>query len=280
MPWIESHQELRNHPKTKRLARELKITVAAAIGHLHCLWWWATDYAPDGDLTEYEAWEIADAAYYEGKNTEKFKDALIFAGFLDNTNGRLILHDWNDYGGKNLNRQKKATERVQRYRERQRAVQQQCNANETEQSRTVSGQTEGNAQECNGNVTVTQALQNANETQKKRKRNCVTGHDMTRQDITGQESTGKENTDTPHTPQRGEAWGRTDSPHCRNGGSQNSGRFIRGRRGKERLRKPGIKSDRPQNCMRPSWQRLKRTWTATHSGTGTTGSTSRIPPHG
>ena len=52
MAWIESHQELRHHYKTKRLARELKVTVAAAIGHLHCLWWWAIDFAPDGDLSK------------------------------------------------------------------------------------------------------------------------------------------------------------------------------------------------------------------------------------
>ncbi len=112
MAWIESHQELRNHPKTKRLARKLDIQPAAAVGHLHFLWWWSADYAPDGDLTEFDDWEIADAAGYEGDNPAEFKDALIFAGFLDNTNqGTLLLHDWMDYTGKKLQQLKEHSER-------------------------------------------------------------------------------------------------------------------------------------------------------------------------
>ena len=201
MPWIESHQELRNHPKTKRLARELKISVAAAIGHLHCLWWWATDYAPDGDLTEYEDWEIADAAYYEGKNTAKFKDALIFAGFLDNTEqGRLILHDWNDYAGKNLKQRQKARERTQRYREKQSATSSSQNEDETQETHTKSRKSEITQSECDGNVTHTVRIQNGNETKK-----CAsTGQDITGQDITGHESTGNERTNIPPNPPEGE----------------------------------------------------------------------------
>ncbi len=165
MPWIESHQELRNHPKTKRLARELKISVAAAIGHLHCLWWWATDYAPDGDLTEYEDWEIADAAFYEGKNTEKFKDALIFVGFLDNINGRLLLHDWNDYAGKNLQQRQKAREKTQRYRDRQNArLQQERNGNSAPKITENKGFSRVTDTKSNGDVTVTTPSQNHNDT--------------------------------------------------------------------------------------------------------------------
>ena len=100
MAWIESHQELRHHYKTKRLARELKVTVAAAIGHLHCLWWWAIDFAPDGDLSKFDDYEIADAIGYEGKDPTKAKAALISAGFLDNSDtGTITIHDWYDYSG-------------------------------------------------------------------------------------------------------------------------------------------------------------------------------------
>lgn len=196
MPWIESHQELRNHPKTKRLARELKISVAAAIGHLHCLWWWATDYAPDGDLTEYEDWEIADAAYYEGKNIDKFKDALIFSGFLDNTEGgRLILHDWNDYAGKNLQQRKKARERTQKYRDRQNALPPSRSENETDKTSAESGKAEVTQSECDDNVTHTERIQNENVPAQ-----CAS----TVQDSTGQYITEHNSTYTPLTPQRGE----------------------------------------------------------------------------
>ena len=51
MAWIKSQQVLREHPKLKRLARRLEVSVPAALGHLHMLWWWALDYAQDGDLT-------------------------------------------------------------------------------------------------------------------------------------------------------------------------------------------------------------------------------------
>ena len=205
MPWIESHQELRNHPKTKRLARELRISVAAAIGHLHCLWWWATDYAPDGDLTEYEDWEIADAALYEGKNTEKFKDALIFAGFLDNINGRLLLHDWNDYAGKNLQQRQKAREKTQRYRDRQNArLQQERNGNSALKTAENKGFSEVTETNGNGNVTVTTPSRNQNDTESVPEPYQSTVQDSTGHNITGQESTGKESTDTPLNPPAGE----------------------------------------------------------------------------
>ena len=48
--WIKSYQDLGRHPKTSRLARTLGISRPAAIGHWHLLWWWALDYAKDGDL--------------------------------------------------------------------------------------------------------------------------------------------------------------------------------------------------------------------------------------
>lgn len=126
MAWIESHQELRHHYKTKRLARELGVTVAAAVGHLHFLWWWAVDFAPDGDLSKFDDYEIADAMGYEGDDPGKAKAALIFAGFLDNNNqGALTIHDWHEHAGRTLAQREKSKtanrERQKRYRERQSA---------------------------------------------------------------------------------------------------------------------------------------------------------------
>ena len=115
MAWIESHQELGRHPKTRRLARVLGITVPAAVGHLHFLWWWALDFAEDGNLARYESFDIADAASWDG-DERLFVEALIDIGFLDEDGDALMLHDWHDYAGKlierrNADRQRKRQER-------------------------------------------------------------------------------------------------------------------------------------------------------------------------
>lgn len=110
MAWIESHQELARHPKTKRLARMVGIPIPAAIGHLHLLWWWALDFAQAGDLTNYTSDDIADAAQWEG-DPGAFTDALIAAGFIDRENEQLKIHDWHDYAGKLVERRAKDRER-------------------------------------------------------------------------------------------------------------------------------------------------------------------------
>jgi hypothetical protein len=104
MAWIESHQELGRHPKTVRLAKKLNISIPAAIGHLHLLWWWALDFAPDGNLTNFENYEIAHAIMWEN-DAELLINALIFSGYLDEIEGEnneIYIHDWHEYCGKLL----------------------------------------------------------------------------------------------------------------------------------------------------------------------------------
>jgi hypothetical protein len=57
--WIESHQELAHHPKVARLANTLNVHKASALGHLHMFWWWCLSYAEDGDVTDFDAYELA-----------------------------------------------------------------------------------------------------------------------------------------------------------------------------------------------------------------------------
>lgn len=94
--WIKSHQSLREHPKTRKLAKRLG-GLPKAIGHLHCLWWWAMDYAPDGDLTKFDAEDIAIGAEWEGE-PEEIIGYLVECGFLDNGEG-LCIHDWDQWVG-------------------------------------------------------------------------------------------------------------------------------------------------------------------------------------
>lgn len=121
MAWIESHQELRDHPKTRRLARYLGIHVREAVGLLHFLWWWALDYAEDGDLSRFEAADIADAILWDGDPNEAV-DALVRAGFLDRTDSGLVIHDWDEYAGRLVEKRRQNAERKRRSRARHAAV--------------------------------------------------------------------------------------------------------------------------------------------------------------
>jgi hypothetical protein len=97
--WIESHQALGHHPKTLRLATELKCSVPAAVGYVHFLWWWALDYAPDGVVPAAEQPLVARACEWSGK-AERFWAGLVEARFVDRVDGGLQIHDWLDYAGR------------------------------------------------------------------------------------------------------------------------------------------------------------------------------------
>ena len=135
MAWIESHQGLRDHPKTKRLMRYLAISLPTAIGYLHNFWWWALDHAQDGSLDKYDAYDIADATAWEG-DAEMFLKGLVDAGFIDEENGELFIHDWMDYAGRLIERRQKDAERKRK-------------------ERTVQGTSEGHPKESIRNRTLT-----------------------------------------------------------------------------------------------------------------------------
>lgn len=113
MAWIESHQELGRHPKAKRLARAIDTSLPAAVGHLHFLWWWAMDFAQDGDLSDYTDEDIADAAAWDG-DARQFVKALVATGFVDDEDGQRHIHDWHDYVGRLLYKREQNRERSKR----------------------------------------------------------------------------------------------------------------------------------------------------------------------
>lgn len=115
MAWIESHQGLARHIKTKRLARKLGISVPSTIGHLHLLWWWALDNLPDGNISSMEPEDIADEMMWN-EDAVSLISALKEVGFLDDIEGELFIHDWHDYIGKLLEKRKKETDRKREYR--------------------------------------------------------------------------------------------------------------------------------------------------------------------
>lgn len=116
MAWIESHQTLSRHPKTLRLAAELKCGVPAAIGYVHLMWYWALDFAPTGDIRTSPS-ILAHACEWRG-SAERFIQALVTAGFLEDREGGVVIHDWADYAGKLMDRRAANAERTRAYRAR------------------------------------------------------------------------------------------------------------------------------------------------------------------
>lgn len=109
--WIPSYASLRDHPKLKRLSRILAMERPAVVGYLHYLWWWAMDYAPDGDLSRFTADDVADAIDWQGDASE-FMGALRSSGFVDGDQ----LHDWSEYGGKLQEKRENNAERMRNAR--------------------------------------------------------------------------------------------------------------------------------------------------------------------
>ena len=110
MAWIESHQEVGRHPKTKKLARLLGVSLPAAVGHLHYFWWWALDFAQDGRLEKFDNYDLADAVQWDG-DPDALVSSLIASGYIDETDDGLMIHDWGEYAGKLLERRAKDRER-------------------------------------------------------------------------------------------------------------------------------------------------------------------------
>ena len=120
MAWIESHQTLVKHPKTLKLARRLQISIPTVIGHLHMLWWWALEYAQDGDLTKCDVEDIAIAMDWQG-DAQELINALVDVGFLDQMYESLSIHDWYEYAGRLIERRAEDAERKRKERERKRS---------------------------------------------------------------------------------------------------------------------------------------------------------------
>lgn len=114
MAWFPLHQNLQRHPKLLKACAKLGIKRTQLIGHLCCLWWWAIDYAPSGDLSLLSVEEIAQAAEWELDDTT-FAAALKDCGWLDDDGW---IHDWEEYGGKAIDKSKKDAKRKRNQRNR------------------------------------------------------------------------------------------------------------------------------------------------------------------
>lgn len=112
MAWIESHQALGRHPKMIRLAARVRACRPQVIGHLHYLWWWALDFAPDGDLSGLSSVEVAAASEWNG-DADLWLAALKECRWIDDDNK---LHDWLEYAGKLVEQRARDRERKRNVR--------------------------------------------------------------------------------------------------------------------------------------------------------------------
>jgi hypothetical protein len=102
MSWIQSHSELRDHPKLKKFAKNMGWNIAMAVGALHCFWWWVECYAEDGDLSKFSYDQIGESAEISpGDHSKKFIAALVDAEFVD-LEPYLRVHNWLLYSEKYL----------------------------------------------------------------------------------------------------------------------------------------------------------------------------------
>lgn len=74
----------------------LKLNKHGAIGLLHMLWWWACDYAPTGDLTDYAASQIAKSVEWTG-DPHRLVTSLITSKFITEKDGKRQIHDWPEF---------------------------------------------------------------------------------------------------------------------------------------------------------------------------------------
>jgi len=115
MAWIELHQSVWTHKKTLLLAAELDMSETHAVAHLIRLWTWALDNAPTGDISGLPPKVIAIGAGWD-KDPEVFVRAAINAGWFDETDEGLFIHDWQDYAGRLIEKRKANAERMRRAR--------------------------------------------------------------------------------------------------------------------------------------------------------------------
>lgn len=109
MSWFQLEDSFYGHPKILRLSRRLGVNEAQAAGHVVLLWTWTLRMRPDGDLTGFEAEDVALASKWLG-DSNTFVDSLVEIGLLDKSENGLEVHDWLERAER-YNRSKKEAER-------------------------------------------------------------------------------------------------------------------------------------------------------------------------
>lgn len=100
MAWIRIEQSLTQNRKLYSLKSALRIDTAKAIGTLALLWMWAIDNADSGSLGCITAEQLAEVCQFPRNRAPQLRQALLDSGFLELRGADLVIHDWDDFGGR------------------------------------------------------------------------------------------------------------------------------------------------------------------------------------
>lgn len=101
MAWISVHEDVVG-PKLRKLSNEIGCSQAEALGILNVIWLWGLKNADQsGELKDTGRRNVAAAIPFdmlrEDLNPLKIVDALIETGWIDEVDGTLFLHDWDEW---------------------------------------------------------------------------------------------------------------------------------------------------------------------------------------
>jgi hypothetical protein len=100
MPWVSIDADLEDHPKLAALVAQRRWSVERGLAFLFRFWRTVRRHAHDGDVT---GWTDT----YIGRMTNTPRPSglladLITCGFVDDADGRRIVHGWMERNGKHL----------------------------------------------------------------------------------------------------------------------------------------------------------------------------------
>ena len=162
MAWIPLHNDLRGNHKIKRIARDLQLSRPAVIGHMGMLWAWCMHNAGDGDVSKFNNDEIAEAAMYDD-DPDQFVAVLLKHAALDKEDGRIVIHGWDEHGGKLIEKQRASAKRQEKWRN---------NHNSNDANST----TENSEKLRNDNVTVTERAREEKKREEKKREEESAAH--------------------------------------------------------------------------------------------------------
>jgi hypothetical protein len=101
MDWIHMEVGLPDHPKIGRLSRRLKVDRDRALAIVVRLLCWTATAKEDGHLNGTEPEDIAEVCRYHG-DPQALVEALVGAGWIDQDDSGLTVHDWMERQGRML----------------------------------------------------------------------------------------------------------------------------------------------------------------------------------
>ena len=146
MAWISVHEQVLGI-KLRKLSKSLNCSQNEALGLLVRLWLWGINNADSTGIVvgadKEDIAEVMSVGVTENLKSNEIVAAMICTGWLDEENGALYIHDWEQWQKqwyKALESRGKIAERVKRFREREKQREIIGDASVREEKKDTSGQ--------------------------------------------------------------------------------------------------------------------------------------------